>query len=339
MKSESVTPPTTNSLAWRVMYTSTGERDQPIVVTGLIIAPTGDAPGEGRPVVAWAHPTTGIRDECSPSRQPNPFSSIMGLNEFLDAGWIVTATDYQGLGTDGPHPYLDGVSEAHAVIDITRAAVTLQDAHASKKWAVFGHSQGGQAALFAGQLATTYGPDLELRAVVAAAPSGDLITQINEKWTTEAYGFIDSYLVTSWQETFHFDPTPVLSPHGASGVATIAAECVLGGSKAADQRLTEIFDTDPAVGNPAVTNAITTTAPWRTQLIKNSPAGTIPVPTLLTQGTADSVISPSSTAALDAQYRANGTVVTLQLLAGVPHTLAGYDSVPFVDPFFKNNFS
>ena len=48
----------------------------------------------------------------------------------LNQGYIVAATDYQGLGGPGPHPYLGGPSAAHSVLDIGRAAREVPQATA-----------------------------------------------------------------------------------------------------------------------------------------------------------------------------------------------------------------
>src|SRR5262245_21116721 len=53
--------------AWRVLYTSTGPDGAPIAVSGVVYAPVEHAPAGGRPVVAWAHPTTGVGRNCAPS--------------------------------------------------------------------------------------------------------------------------------------------------------------------------------------------------------------------------------------------------------------------------------
>ncbi len=76
-----------------------------------------------------------------------------------------------GLGTAGPHPYLVGLSEARAVLDSVRAAREIAGAGASDRFAVWGHSQGGQAALFSGLIADTYAPELRLAGVAAAVPA------------------------------------------------------------------------------------------------------------------------------------------------------------------------
>ncbi|MEX1218041.1 MAG: alpha/beta fold hydrolase [Acidimicrobiales bacterium] len=338
IRSESISPPNPKSEAWRVMYTSRGEVNQPIVVTGLVIVPVAPAPTGGRPVVAWAHPTTGIEDHCAPSLQQNPYGSIMGIEEFLAKGWAVVATDYEGLGVAGPHPYLVGTSEARSVLDSVRALRAFPNANVSGQFAVFGHSQGGQAALFTGELATTYAPDLQLVAVAAAAPSGLINEQIRQTWMTEASSYINSYLVTSWQQIFLYDPATVTSSGSQTSIQQIAAQCVLGGSAAADARLKQIFDTNPKVTNPLVNQRITAEEPWRRALETNSPIGKIGAPVLLLQGTADSVIPPAISEELASIYKKNGTSISLKLLEGVPHTLAGYDSVPFVVPFFSSAF-
>ena len=71
----------------------------------------------------------------------------------MEAGYVIAATDYQGLGTRGPHPYLVGESEGVGALDSVRAARNLEEADASADFVVWGESQGGQASLFTGQLA------------------------------------------------------------------------------------------------------------------------------------------------------------------------------------------
>ena len=108
--------------AYRVLYQSTGLKDEPIFVSGVVVVPRGDPPPGGRPIVAWAHPTSGITPRCAPSLAIFVFQQIQGLRELVERGYVVAATDYPGLGTPGPHPYLVGESEARAVIDVVRVA-------------------------------------------------------------------------------------------------------------------------------------------------------------------------------------------------------------------------
>ena len=50
------------------------------------------------------------------------FSKWREAGGSCENGYAIAATDYPGLGTPGPHPYLVGDSEARAVIDSVRAA-------------------------------------------------------------------------------------------------------------------------------------------------------------------------------------------------------------------------
>ena len=111
--------------AYRVLYRSAGMHGEPIAVSGVIVVPPGPAPAGGRPIVAWAHPTTGVVPHCAPSLAIFVFQQMAGLRQLVEQGAVVAATDYPGLGTPGPHPYLVGDSEARAVIDSVRAARSL----------------------------------------------------------------------------------------------------------------------------------------------------------------------------------------------------------------------
>lgn len=81
-------------VAYRMLYRSTGLRGKPIPVSGVVIVPQSPAPPGGRPIIAWAHPTTGVVPHCAPSLALFVFQQIQGLREMLEQGYIVVATDY-----------------------------------------------------------------------------------------------------------------------------------------------------------------------------------------------------------------------------------------------------
>ena len=181
-----------------VIYQSTRVSDgAPIGVSGIIALPNGNPPPGGWPVVSWSHGTVGVADRGAPSMDSEELADIGDstdppmtihrkinaaphglLNEFLDRGWAVVMTDYEGLGTRGPHPYLFGTSEARGVLDIIRAARARHNPDGatgqeiiSRRFVIVGHSQGGQAALFAAHLAPTWTAELTLVAVATIAPA------------------------------------------------------------------------------------------------------------------------------------------------------------------------
>ena len=77
----------------------------PTVVSAAYFEPKGEPPANGWPVLAWAHGTTGVADTCAPFVQARLMFEIKYLNTWLEQGFAVIATDYQGLGVPGPHPY------------------------------------------------------------------------------------------------------------------------------------------------------------------------------------------------------------------------------------------
>lgn len=160
----------------RITYLSQSAAGQEILVSGTVTVPAGEPPEGGWPVVSWAHGTTGVGDACAPSAHSvaGPARDYLAVTDpviarWVSAGYAVAATDYEGLGTPGEHPYMNGVSAAHTVTDIVRAARGL-DSRIGAKWAVAGHSQGGHAALFTAARGAEYAPELDLVGAVSYAP-------------------------------------------------------------------------------------------------------------------------------------------------------------------------
>ena len=166
---------------WRILYHSRTIAGGDIAVSGYVVVPSAGAPPGGYPILAWAHGTTGAATKCAPSlfngmEGEGPYL-VPDIADYLNAGWLIAATDYQGLGvSEGIHPYLVGDSEGRGVLDAAQAARQLPHLRVSRTVLVYGHSQGGQAALFAGELAPSYAPSLQVIGVVAAAPATGLST-------------------------------------------------------------------------------------------------------------------------------------------------------------------
>lgn len=163
------------STAARMQYTSTsGITNAETQVSGTVFAPIGKAPDGGWPVVALAHATSGVGNECAPSRSPSLGTLGPVALGLVGAGYVVTIPDYQGLGSDGDyHPYLEPTTEGYNLIDAVRATRKLVP-EASDRWVAAGFSQGGQAAWAANELAATYGKGTTLLGSVSLAPPLDL---------------------------------------------------------------------------------------------------------------------------------------------------------------------
>ena len=121
-----------------VLYRSLDDKGQPTVVSGTVSIPAGKAPKGGWPVIAWAHGTTGLNEICAPSRdteQGPEHGYIVVINNLLDGfikkGYAVVASDYQGLGVAGFHPFLQGIPTGRNTLDMVRAARVLEPIHPS----------------------------------------------------------------------------------------------------------------------------------------------------------------------------------------------------------------
>jgi pimeloyl-ACP methyl ester carboxylesterase len=131
--------------AVRILYHSLDATGGDVATSGVVLIPAGKAPAKGWPVIAWAHGTSGVSRLCAPSAMKDVYYGDEGLMPMVAAGFAVVATDYHGLGTVGPHQYVNKIAQARDVIysiPAARAAVPSLGA----RWVADGHSQGGLAA-------------------------------------------------------------------------------------------------------------------------------------------------------------------------------------------------
>ena len=144
IRSEPVATDLQNGSANRIIY-RTQKKDGTITFSSGMIYIPSKAAASPRPIMAWAHGTIGMGDSCAPSRQkvPNVNNGITWVDSMLEKGWVVTATDYAGLGTPGTEAYLVGQAEANDVLNSVRAAKNFNGSDAGNDYAVWGHSQGG----------------------------------------------------------------------------------------------------------------------------------------------------------------------------------------------------
>lgn len=150
----------------RLLYTSTDGIDGTtrIPVSGSLFLPVGDAPEGGWPLIAWTHGTVGIADICAPSWTGYvPFHQEF-LKQWLDQGYAIVASDYQGLGTDGTHPYLATKPASYNNLDVIRA-VQSSDFPLSRSVVLIGQSQGAAAAYATAGHAKDYAPEIDIKGV------------------------------------------------------------------------------------------------------------------------------------------------------------------------------
>lgn len=321
--------------AYRILYVSQLPDGKPAVSSGMVFVPTATAPAGGRKVVAWAHGTRGLGNACTPSRSQT--DALQDTDNWLDGmmqrGWVVTATDYVGVGTPGDPYYLVGKSESNDVLNSVRAARNFSTANASNTFAVWGHSQGGHAALETGQYATSYAPELNMIAVAAAAPAAELPALFSEQSTKAVAWAIGPDTAVSWPNVYTDLPVDsVLTPPAQKQYKKLAYTCVQQQAiglllrSAAKQ---QFFQSNP-MNNPAWFNAATLETP-NTSLI--------PTPIYLTQGLSDTVVLPDTTALLVQKTCAAGKNVTTNWLGEITHQKVAVVAGPNLTAWLQDRFN
>jgi pimeloyl-ACP methyl ester carboxylesterase len=322
--------------AYRVLYRSTGFDGRPTAVSGVIVVPEGPAPRGGRRVIAFTHGTVGIASRCAPSLHASLATQVIGgLGNFLAAGYVVAATDYAGLGTPGPSAYLIGQVEGMNALDSVRAAHRLRAAHAGSEFAIWGHSQGGQAALFAAQLAGSYAPGLHLVGVAAGAPVPDLPALFAVNSPSPTGRALIAMTLVAWEQVYR-DPRieQILPPSARAAAATVAGDC--------------LYSSEPLSAIPGpLLQALTLPhpphwrrEPWRTIVLANTPGREpISVPVLLTQGGSDQIVPPALTVRLARRLCARGERVELRLYPSLGHPEAGIVVAPDVAAWVAERFA
>ncbi|SIR68266.1 alpha/beta fold hydrolase [Microbacterium sp. RURRCA19A] len=277
----------------RILYTTRDALGRPAVSSALVVVPKDPPPGP-RPVIVWNHGTTGVAQGCAPSLRDASATkwSIPALEQALKAGWVVVASDFSGQGAPGAYPYLIGEGEARSSLDAVLAAGELRtDLTLSPDTVVWGHSQGGHAALWTTAIAPDYAPGIDVLGTAVVAPVADppaLARELLSGPPNAMLSVITSWVLVPYSRTY---PDVHLDDYIAEGSRSIVLEMTqrcpsepgvvvsvltaLGVSE--DRPLYSADLTDGALGRRLAENAIT------------RPLGT---PMLVAWGADDEVIPP-----------------------------------------------
>jgi pimeloyl-ACP methyl ester carboxylesterase len=287
---------------YRVAYWTKDRRDRSVRATGVVRVPKAAPPESGTAIAAWDHGTTGVAPQCAPSRNGAGYPSA-----FLPADVPVAIPDYIGLGPDGEmHAWLAGVSEARATVDLVRATQLLPNVRSNGDWWVAGHSQGGHAALFTGEHAETYAPELDLQGVVAIAPG----TELNEPSYLETYMKPAAVMVGYGLALDYpgLDPADYLTPEAEARLSVLETGC-LDEITAQYVGLTPLVDVDP-FDNPRFVEL----------LVANEPGHVgSDVPVLVVQGGQDIIVPAAFTERYLQRACAQGTTVKYSRYDGADH--------------------
>lgn len=332
--------------ATRVMYASRDAHDRPIAVTGVLLTPAVEWRGAGeRPLVVIAPGTQGQGDSCAPSKSISSLVTVtppsgialgyeaIPADVWLAQGATVMITDYEGLGTEGVHTYVNRDAQAHAVIDAARAARGVPDSGVGDATPIglYGYSQGGGAVAAAAEDLGSYGPDVAGQVVGAlvGAPPADLAATLDEVDGSSLAGVI-GYALNAMRAVYPDEIGPVMDRHlndrGRAMLDRVAEQCIgetvlqYGFARTEDftvsgQSLAEVIAEEPVARAVMDRNRIGTVTPT--------------VPIYLWGGTHDDVVPHGQVRQLAADWCSGGADVEFDPFvqpsvlrgAGVGHVL------------------
>lgn len=327
--------------AYRILYSTVDQHDSPAVSTAVVFLPHGQPPQSGWPVIAWAHGTVGLGDDCTPSALPRGDRDNTYLSYWLDQGYAIVGTDYVGLGTPGLMSYLNSVSTAHAVVESV-IAVHQMGLPLSPRWAIVGQSQGGGAAVNSARWATEYtrGTGLDYRGVVATGTPAniesvvklggpDLALPVQLGPAANSY---TAYILAGFREARpDIDVNSVLTPAGRAAVDMAETVC----KPELDRELAAMtpaqFFSAPLATLPGVADALST--------YMGTPTTGYDRPIFLGAGLLDRDVPARSSLVLYDQLVANNQDVELKIYPEEDHSGTVLASLPDSTPFLRGVFS
>jgi pimeloyl-ACP methyl ester carboxylesterase len=312
---------------WRILYATTVDDNTPATAVATVFAPS-DPPAGGLPVIAWEHGTTGLLQKCMPSLLSFSSKGIPERDRIVKAGWVVVATDYSFAEKGGPHPYLIGEAEARAALDSVRAARQISGLTLDKRMMVWGHSQGGHAALWAGIVGPRYAPDLEICGVVAIAPAANIenILAMNLEMD-KRFG---PYLALSYSRFYpDIKFEQAIRPEALDAARQIVNLCDF----VPPEDLERLVALAATFDGPAL--ATSSNKALQTRLEQNTADRPIQAPVVIAQGLLDTAVPPAATNAYVEERCAAGQRLEYWTFAGRDHITIILRGTPLEQPLFE----
>lgn len=326
--------------AYRILYSTVNQHDRPAVSTAVVFTPRTPAPQGGWPVVAWAHGTVGLGNDCTPSALPRSGRDGEYLSHWLDQGYVVVGSDYAGLGTPGLMSYLNSQTTARGVVDSVIAAHQM-DLDLSPRWAVVGQSQGGGAAVATARWATEFsaGTGLDYRGVVATGTPANVETIVKQAGPdmvvpdelgpmANAYA---AYIVAALRDARpDLDLDQALTPQGRAAADQAETLCAGDLAGALEDMTVPGFFAAPITSIPGAEEAIDS--------FMGVPASGYDRPLFLGVGLQDRDVPPNLTLQFADRLAANGQDVTLKVYPDADHSGTVLESMPDSTQFLAEVF-
>jgi alpha-beta hydrolase superfamily lysophospholipase len=294
--------------ATRVLYHSRTGDGRDVTASGVVLVPPGSAPKGGWPVVVDAHGVSGSGRDCAPSLMRDLYHGDQ-MARFLDHGYAVIAPDYAGLGTEGGHRLGDKTAAAHDVIGAVRSAPQAVP-QLSRRWVLWGHSQGGATALSVAER-LLHQPEPGYLGAVVTSPAANLAQIVEHAATTPGLGgFVPLIAAGAKAADPRLPLERLLTPQAMERLDVTRTDC-LGVIAAAYNGLT-----GPDLVQPGYLSE-----PRFTRYLTGNSTGRQPVagPLLLLQGEADTLVTRPMTDQVAAALCRNGSRVDYRTYPGLGH--------------------
>jgi acetyl esterase/lipase len=172
------------------------------------------------------------------------------------------------------------------VLDSVRAARQIPGLALDPRTLVWGHSQGGNAALWTGMSAAAYAPDVPLSGVAALSPASDLVGLMQEGKSLPLGKVLSAYALQAYGQRFgDIDPGTLANGWSRFWATDMARRCVGGWGTLLSVAEGTLL---PATG---IFNDEAFQGPMMQRLSQQTPTRPIPLPLLIGHGATDDLIS------------------------------------------------
>jgi predicted esterase len=310
IRAESYEPGVDGGTAVRLLYVTKDPSGEMTAASAVLYVPATTVRND-LPLVVWAHNETGIAPSCAPSLLGEASGGLTAVPQMLAAGYAVLVPDYVGLGVSTKSSYLVGESEGRALLDAIRAAGKVPGARIGAA-VIWGYSQGGHAALWAGQLQPSYASEVKLAGIAADAPLTDLAAVMSSAAKTGAYSTQSAFLLTSYAERYpDIEVGDYLSVAERLRAEETAARC--GEIGWANRNWSAITGANGSWAASPQSGALAA------RLSENTPAGTFITPLLITEGSDDQLIPKAAQDAAVAERCQQGQKLLYRVYPGIGH--------------------
>jgi hypothetical protein len=331
--------------AWNVIYQSTDSRDLAVAVSGTVLVPKAAWTGKGqRPVILYAVGTHGMASSCAPSKQFAKGTDYENANiaAILNKGYSVVITDYRGALTGTTSTYMSGKAQGNAVLDIFRAATSIPSSGISitAPAAIWGYSQGGQAASWAAEQLATYAPELKVAAVAAGGIPADFFK--TAAYLDDNLGFAFLGATTLGLNNQYPGQVPInllTTPEGKVALNRLSKECVFEALFEFQNRSMGEYTVPNEDGTPATLQSLLDVGSVHDVLALQQLGNTkVPVPLYQYHGLADEFIPLEQDIALKKAYCAKFSNVTFDLYPS-EHIVTQFQAAPTVLNWLTDRFA